>query len=289
MLNNKTTCLKSEVRNQKSAQHILFSVFYLLNSLFCLLTSVFFLLFTPEPAVSQISNISTVPKQTRIVGGSEAIPGAYPWMASIARKDITSLMSAHICGGSLIHPKWVVTAAHCVCDGTYTCIEKSPQDIQVVLGVHDLNNPPTDLNSWARIDVKKIVIYPTYDHLTTDKDIALLELAQEVSFGTLEIYAGTGTLEGSMSTVIGWGATSENGSRSPVLLEVFMPVVSNQTCNEAYNNYALYGQNIITDYMLCSGFDQGLKDACYGDSGGPMVIRDNETWKLGGIVSWGGP
>merc|ERR1711982_195238 len=70
--------------------------------------------------------------------------------------------------------------------------------------------------------------------------------------------------EGTICTVSGWGTTTEGGSLARVLQKVDVPVVSDEHCRDSY------GQDDITDSMICAGLDQGGKDSCQGDSGGPF-------------------
>ncbi len=207
----------------------------------------------------------------RIVGGHEAEPGAWPWMAALVSSYEDSLYYGQFCGGTLIHPSWVVTAAHCV-------DSESPETVDVVLGVHDLENDTGD-----RIRVKRIIINPYYDSLSSDSDIALLELERNASQSHLSPIESESSLEGEEATLIGWGVTDPDFYVSPERLqEVSVPIVSNEICREAYGD-----ESEVSDNMLCAGDEEGGKDTCWGDSGGPLMVRQNGDWKLAGITSWG--
>ncbi|MDM8552622.1 trypsin-like serine protease [Desulfobacterales bacterium HSG2] len=206
----------------------------------------------------------------RIVGGYEAEPGAWPWMVALADKNSSSLYSAHFCGGSLIHRRWVVTAAHCVED-------EKKDNFDVVLNAHDLKN-----DTGERIGVKRIIVHPTYDPRKYDWDIALLELEEDASNEPIPLTAEGDLLEGKEAVTLGWGNTEQwSYESSEILLQVSVPIVSNDLCREAYSD------DEITDSMICAGYIEGGKDACYGDSGGPLIVQEGDIWRLTGIVSWG--
>ncbi|WP_166405101.1 trypsin-like serine protease [Desulfonema ishimotonii] len=213
---------------------------------------------------------------SRIVGGKEAEKGAWPWMAAIVDADSTSNYDGQFCGAELIHPQWAITAAHCV-DG------ELPQNIAVALGLHNL-----ETDTGERVGVKRIIVHPDYNDRTDDVDIALLELDRSVEYETLSLYTGTDSLSGKTAVTIGWGSTDPVFKSYPEeLRQVSVPVVSNTTCNAAFNAYASYYDDPITDNMMCAGFEEGGKDACQGDSGGPLIVAEDGQWQLAGVVSWG--
>lgn len=213
----------------------------------------------------------------KIVGGSESVPGAYPWMAAIVLAGQFDNVFAQFCGASLVHPYWIVTAAHCVEDVV-------AGDIEILLGVHDLAN---DLPA-QRIAVAEIVIHPDYRGTNLEADLALLRLAEpaDVAFTPLRLAA---TAEddalGSMARILGWGDLVDGSNMgSPTLQEADVPVVSVLVAN-ATDTY----QGSLTQNMLPAGFAQGGVDSCQGDSGGPLVIWSDtlDDWVLAGVTSFG--
>ncbi|MCE7982649.1 MAG: serine protease [Caldilinea sp. CFX5] len=224
-------------------------------------------LFTPLPDLSRTIDI---------VGGQPADPGEWPWQAFVRA-------GPYMCGGSLIHEQWVVTAAHCVVNKQNVVL--APADITVTLGEHDRTKVE---GTEQKIGVMRVIPHPAYQAPWNDNDIALLQLATPAVLGpavaTVEPLVSPTfdafVAPGAQSFVTGWGVTVEGGSVATELQEVMAPIVSNEKCQ------AVYGQ--ITMTMLCAGYDEGGKDSCQGDSGGPLVVQaDDNRWKLAGIVSFG--
>ena len=234
------------------------------------------------------------PNTPDIVGGEEAEPGAWPWQVALLHADSVSLYDGQYCGGTLIDPYWVLTAAHCV-DG------RSTTEIDLVVGVHDLINPEP---GYQRLAIRGIIIHPDYNAPTYDSDIALILLEEpanmEVSEGELPVAAvdlvpaDAGLLSGVMSMVTGWGnrlaQPYPGGYDFPETLhQVQLPILTNEACDESFDYY-IWEDDHLTENMLCAGYlYKGSKDACQGDSGGPLVIFDEESenWQQAGIVSWG--
>jgi len=224
------------------------------------------------------------PNAPTIVGGREADPGEWPWQVALIHAGGDPYDDQY-CGGTLISPLWVVTAAHCA-EG------KTANQIQVLAGIHNLRTPD---RGFLRLAVKQIILHPDYGQATQyDSDIALLELGAPATFrpmtptqlpidGVITVAADIGPLTGVEATVTGWGNTSASDIVYPdTLQEVEMPILSNADCSRNYPDK-------ITGNMVCAGVPEGGLDSCQGDSGGPLVIFNDQTsrWELAGIVSWG--
>jgi len=211
--------------------------------------------------------------QKRIVGGTEVKRAFWPWMAALVRRDTTPLASGHFCGGILIHRQWVLSAAHCVHD-------RLPHEFEIVLNVHDLKTDPGDTYS-----VRKILPYPQFDPLSLDHDLVLIQLKNAAPYPVIHAMPHQNIAPETSGIVLGWGQLCEYGNFATTLQEVEVPVVSNDICQLAFQKDPTDIQ--ITPNVLCAGEPEGGKDACYGDSGGPLIIRYLNRWALAGIVSWG--
>ena len=188
-------------------------------------------------------------------------------------------MGSQGCGGALVGDKYAVTAAHCT-DGV------DPQDMTVVVGNTDLGSF-NDALSFS-IAVKTIIQHENYDPSTTQNDISILELDEEVdlfSFPNIKpvclpvqnkIYADQDAV------VSGWGTVEAGGSATSVLNEVGVKIFADEDCADMTGS--------TTEDMICAGVKEGGKDACQGDSGGPLITKDddnNGAATLAGVVSWG--
>ncbi|XP_039189271.1 ovochymase-1 isoform X3 [Crotalus tigris] len=215
---------------------------------------------------------------SRIIGGRMSVPGGQPWQVSIKRGQ------SHFCGGSLIGDDVVVTAAHCVIDFDLNVVK----NLIVTVGEFDLGSVDEEEQS---VPVSEIVIHPDFNRFGyMDSDIALLYLKHQVQYGyevqpiclphKKDLFEA-----GTLCVVSGWGKTSEAGSLSNVLQEVALPLIDSLTCSELLKALNLPP---VQRSMLCAGFPDGGRDACKGDSGGPLACRKaSGIWTLAGITSWG--
>lgn len=236
-----------------------------------LLSAAAILLPTPDAVAQCCGRVSQ--SQPRIVGGSTAPRGAYPWMVAMVERGQTP-SNGQFCGGALIAPGWVLTAAHCVEGSTAARTD-------VIVGAYNLSETN---GSGQRVQVTQIISHPSYGEVngTLSHDVALLELATPVTnVPVLRLVDNSSRFATGMSCRgIGFGATSEGGSGSNVLLQVDMAFVSQATANQVYGG--------ITDAHLAAGMAGGGRDTCQGDSGGPLLVSDGAGgWMVAGVVSFG--
>lgn len=213
----------------------------------------------------------------QIVGGTAVPDARYPWMAAVYER-VGGTAFAPICGGSLISSRWILSAAHCFVDRD-TGQQTDPNDIAFLLGRLDLTSDEGIFDL-----VSRIVVHPGYNPVGTQNDIALLELSNPVPFEPIPIPGLDNPFpqNGEQATVAGWGATSEGGQQSALLLEVDLPVVSHNACLPFYQN------SLDETTEVCAGGSRaGGEDSCQGDSGGPLFVPRGDQLVQAGIVSTG--
>ncbi|XDV47494.1 hypothetical protein PO909_017108 [Leuciscus waleckii] len=216
-------------------------------------------------------------KRAKIVGGTDAQTGSWPWQVSLQMERY-----GHVCGASLVASRWLVSAAHCFQDSDAIKYSDA-RSWRAYMGMRVMNSVS---NAAATRQIRRIVLHTQYDQFTSDYDIALLELSAPVFFNELvqpvcvpaPSHAFT---SGTSCFVTGWGVLTEEGELATLLQEATVNIISHHTCNKMYDD-------AVTPRMLCAGNVQGGVDACQGDSGGPLVcLERGRRWFLAGIVSWG--
>ncbi|XP_051968311.1 serine protease 33-like [Xyrauchen texanus] len=217
--------------------------------------------------------------QNRIVGGSSASDGAWPWQVDIQNDQ------GHVCGGTVIKENWVLSAAHCF---------PNPNDISsyiIYVGRQKLHGWNPDETSH---NVRRVVVPLGYTDPQLGQDIALVELASPVVWTEriqpVCLPTASAEFNSDMRCMItGWGDIRDGVTLQGFgpLQEVQVPIIDSKTCQDMFLINPTEKIDIRID-MMCAGFQEGGKDSCQGDSGGPLVCQVSDgSWVQAGIVSFG--
>lgn len=204
--------------------------------------------------------------ETRVVGGTPA-----PF---VPHQAVLRVNGALTCGGSLIHPRWVLTAAHCVA---------VPRLDRVAVGLGSTSMAEA-FAAGTVVPGSAVRIHPDFVRLTYENDLALVRLPSPVRFASVRVADTTDAAAGAYLAdrtyrVSGWGRLAAGGDLPSTLRWAEVPIVDDTTCASP----AWYGDRFFAPAMVCAGYPQGGIDTCQGDSGGPMWRDDLQV----GIVSWG--
>ncbi|NWR95788.1 ACRO protein, partial [Furnarius figulus] len=218
----------------------------------------------------------------RVVGGIDVLPGTGAWAGIVSIQSYWAPgWASHVCGGTLIKPQWVLSAAHCFINRTNPLSEWA-----VVAGA----TVTTDQGSGVQVRrIKQVRMHKNYarDILY---DIAVLELQQPIVCSpTIQLAClPSPSVKLTLQTcyIAGWGHTYAKTQAPPgvILQEAKVPVINNELCNSSDWN-----AGFIQVYNLCAGYPEGGVTTCQGDSGGPLICKDGNSdffWQVG-VTSWG--
>lgn len=219
---------------------------------------------TPQPDTAEpVSCDSVGPRSQRafgvqapprIVGGTVASEGQYPYAVAIATES-----RFQYCAGTLLSRRHVLTAAHCqVAVGDLALVESA------------------DLTKGRAVTITESRIHRSFDPSTLDYDVAIAVLAEDVNAGTVPLSPDAIPL---VATAIGWGATTEGGATTTLLRQVDVPIWSSDDCRQVYPT--------LTSRQICAGKVEGGADSCQGDSGGALLVQANGLPRQLGVVSFG--
>lgn len=241
----------------------------------------------------------------RIVGGVCTTQKKWPWQVALYFHDKDGDWR-FLCGGSLIAPDRVLSAAHCFEEEG----AKSGENWKVVDNIEKLDyfNLP---KGATVVDVSKVVVHESYVSNSHENDIAILDLAAPLKAEVLDVQlSADSALEAKReATVTGWGYTrwvvakkdkqghsfmadgetqqpvKQEDFLSPILREASMPLVDLPQCQSEYGPLRA---GVVDERNLCAGMEQGGRDSCQGDSGGPLMAQTAQgRWRQIGVVSWG--
>uniref|UniRef100_A0A146M6H5 Phenoloxidase-activating factor 2 n=2 Tax=Lygus hesperus TaxID=30085 RepID=A0A146M6H5_LYGHE len=228
----------------------------------------------------------TMTFQYKIIGkNNEAQPKEFPWTVMITTKDgINPKLLRYLCGGSLIHERVVLTAAHCAAKiGQRTAV--------IVAGEHDTRVEEQDPNQER--PVTKIITHPAYDDDTLHNDIALLVTDEPFIFAPnvniLCLPKEEDVILDSDCLVAGWGKDMEGDSHQ-VLKKTTLPIVPRDVCQLRLREIEEVGADFeLHESFVCAGGVE-RKDTCQGDGGSPLIcpIKGKiDRYQQVGIVAWG--
>ncbi|XP_068779455.1 serine protease 53 [Struthio camelus] len=217
----------------------------------------------------------------RVVGGSDARPGEWPWQVSLQHRG------EHVCGGTLLAPDWVLSAAHCFQGSNGSRV--APSEWRVVLGRLRLKEAGGQERAVAAL-----VVHEDYRGVQGGHDLALVRLATPATLGPR---VGTICLPrprhpfafGTTCWVTGWGYVAENVSlpAGAPLQKAPLDLLSPDTCNCLYGT--LRRRELARPAratMVCGGVPEGGRGACQADSGGPILCAQAGRWVQAGVLSF---
>ncbi|XP_018407008.1 PREDICTED: transmembrane protease serine 9-like [Cyphomyrmex costatus] len=211
----------------------------------------------------------------RITDGEDATPGEFPYQVSLLWSLPPIIPFQHICGGSIVHESFILTAGHCVTDGK----------LKIMVGKHYLDKYE---QTQQEVDVVKTYVNENYPGGIAPYDIALLKLKTPLTFNKwispVKLPEQDAVQIGN-AVLTGWGSVSKTWfpRLAVVLQKVTVPLLDSKSCQDKFSNI---DEAQVFDSQICTAAIEEIS-ACSGDSGGPLVQFENNVPTLVGITSWG--
>ncbi|XP_052789016.1 plasma kallikrein-like [Mya arenaria] len=218
------------------------------------------------------------PVTTRIVGGTTAVPGSWPYVVMI-----TDPQGYIIGSGAILHPHVILTAAQNFVLPGFVVSEQTLHLWRLYAGEYNISTSDPHEKFYH---IQRILIHKNYSTSTLENDVALILTREPIVFNDhtrpacLPDSSHTYTA-GEVCYLAGWGSTRNTGDEE-VMNQVDMPILADSVCAGHWDDF-------LPDTELCAGHENGGKDFCEDDIGSPLMCKDsNGAWYIQGLASSGG-
>ncbi|MFF3887426.1 S1 family peptidase [Streptomyces sp. NPDC001914] len=231
-------------------------------------------------AVISLTTPALASSDSVVIGSRPVKISDSPWTVALSSRDrFGGTRAGQFCGGVVVGPTTVLTAAHCLGEDVLGEPSRDGSDLKVIAGRGDLM-----ARDGKEVSVRDIWVNPHYDSETNAGDFGVLTLAEPLPAASVIRMAPAGDpayQPGTVATVYGWGDLTGGGDYASSLRAADVHVLSDKACERAYPGDDSGTYDAAS--MVCAGEPTGGRDACQGDSGGPLVAQG----RLIGLVSWG--